>query len=210
MLAITSLGGSLRGGRGLGAYTCPGNVCTPTSGDTSTIFRRLQSVANEAGKMLGLGAPVAVDGKIGPATVAKIYMVSVAMPPRPDLVRLMSMDSQTTPGGVAANAAGYVDELEALISGEIQMPGDYVGPINPYPTLPVSTTLPGNLPTQPAPQQPGAGPHITTSASSGFKAPPLATKIALGAVAAGLVVVLITRRKRSAATISGARRRRRR
>lgn len=195
------------GGLGAGSYGCTNNVCVGNSADVVTEFRRLQALINQAAQKLGMGAPLVVDGKIGPATVAKLIAVTVAMPSRPDLPTLMTTDSSTTPSDVAAQSSYYVDELEALISGEIQFPAETVTPPS------TQVTLPTNIPprtgtTRPTP---GAGPTATmTTATTAIRTMPPAAKVVLGAIAIGAVAWLIASRKPAASGVSGARRRRRR
>lgn len=196
--------------RGLGAasYTCTASsVCTGNSTAVATEFRRLQALINQLGAKLGLGGPLTVDGKIGPKTVTKLAQVAGAMPFRSDLATLMSTDSTLTPSGLAAMSSIYVEELEAAVSGEIQMPGETV------------VTTPTSTPTLPRPTsitQPNQTATTTTPIVSTAAIPPLvlpgggglttAGKVAAGAAAVaalGLVAYLIRRRTRSTTPVAG-------
>lgn len=197
MLALQGFGG----GGGLGAYgsaafSCSNGICVGSYTDVSTVFRRVQALTNQAAKMLGIGAPITVDGKIGAGTVARLVLVSTSMPPRPDLPLLTSTSGLTTTS-LAANAEAYAAELEALISGEIQMPVEMVPGQS---TLPIVHNIP-TTPTRPVstPGVPGAGPHITETATAAIGQIPMAARVVFGLAAVGIIGAVIYKRRKKPA-----------
>ena len=202
------------GAYGSAAFSCANNICVGSYTDVSTVFRRLQTLINQNAARLGIGAPLAVDGKIGPATVERLYLVATSMPPRPDLVRLSGMGS-LSPATLAANAAEYVEELEALLSGELQFPAEPVyGGGGPRPSS--YGPSPGTTPSRPVqtPGVPGAGPHITDYATPGFSQLPTGARVGLAVAAVGILGVALYKvrksRQTSSAPVAGWFRRRRR
>lgn len=168
--------------QGSGGFTCNSTICySYNSPATNQLFQRLQDLLNKAGAKLSLGGGLAVDGRIGIATVNLAHRISDKAGNLLPYLFAMNLDGEGwTKENLAKHADVVVPELARFV-GEAptstpdttQLPSNQL-PVNPWanvsqtvapypPTAAFPSLQPPVQQTAPPPGVPEAGPQVTVT-----------------------------------------------